>query len=79
MWVFENDRDGLGAIYRSLRHLPSLQKSLLSQDIEVLYRSLHPEVTFLIFALIRALGLILNVKKNICLIGIKIITTYSFQ
>lgn len=46
MWMFKNDRQGLGAIYRSLRHLPSLQKLLLNDDIEALYRSLHPEVTF---------------------------------
>jgi hypothetical protein len=46
-WVFENDRDGLGAIYRSLRHLPSLHKLLLSDDVEELYRSLHPEVKFI--------------------------------
>lgn len=44
MWLFENDRDGLGAIYRSLRHLPSLQKLLLSDEVESVYRSLHPEV-----------------------------------
>ncbi len=47
MWMFENDRDGLGAIYRSLRHLPSLQKLLLMDDIEALYRNLYPEVTFI--------------------------------
>lgn len=47
MWMFENDRDGLGAIYRSLRHLPSLQKLLLGADIEALYRTLYPEVTFI--------------------------------
>ena len=43
--LFENDRESLSGVYRSLRHLPSLQKMLVSHEVEQIYRKLCPEVT----------------------------------
>lgn len=42
--LFKTDRAGLGAVYRSLRHLQSLQKMQLGAKFEEVYRKLFQDI-----------------------------------